>query len=291
MSDEVGVKKLDGGSSTFRKLSDSPQLMEDRTPQMYVPWYLHLLRYVFGLLLFPITVFVCWRTVAPKESMIITCFGRLWKVIEEPGCYCIIPFGCSVDIVSTKQITMDLEQTCGKTTIADLNGNPVIVGAIITFQITDSVRSFFNVSNVHEFVRVNAQAALKRVVSQYPYESSDPHVPSLKNSSHEISSTLSQMLRERVHLAGVVIHVFDLSDLYYAPEIAAAMLQRQQAQATIDARKLIVSGAVEIVSGAIQGLSQKNITIAPEEAAKLAGNLLCVICSESNVQNVLPLSQ
>eukprot|EP01060_Flectonema_neradi_P040300 TRINITY_DN912_c0_g1_i1.p1 TRINITY_DN912_c0_g1~~TRINITY_DN912_c0_g1_i1.p1 ORF type:complete len:289 (+),score=57.28 TRINITY_DN912_c0_g1_i1:64-930(+) len=288
MPEEVNIKI--GAPEVKRFATDAPQI-EDRTPEMYVPCYLHLLRYIFGLLMFPLTIFMCWKTVRPKESMIITCYGRLWKVIEEPGCYCIIPFGCSFEIVTTKQITIDLEQSCGKTTIADLNGNPVVVGAIITFQITDSVKAFFNVSNVHEFVRVNAQTALKRVVSQYPYESSNPHVPSLKNSSHEISTTLSQMLRERVHIAGVVIHVFDLSDLYYAPEIAAAMLQRQQAQATIDARKLIVTGAVEIVSGAIEGLHQKNIKISPEEAAKLSGNLLCVICSESNVQNVLPLSQ
>ena len=272
------------------QLRDIPE-DDDKTPVMFVPCHLHFLRYLLGLLLLPLTIFICWRTVRPKESLIITCYGRLWKVIEEPGCYCIIPYGCAFEVVTTKQITIDLEQSCGKTTIADLNGNPVVVGAIITYQITDSVKAFFNVNNVHEFIRVNAQTALKRVVSQYPYESTDPHVPSLKNSSHEISQTLSSMLRERVHIAGVAINVFDLSDLYYAPEIAAAMLQRQQAQATIDARKLIVTGAVEIVSGAIEGLSKKNINMSSDEAAKLSGNLLCVICSESNVQNVLPLSQ
>eukprot|EP01059_Diplonema_ambulator_P036159 TRINITY_DN88_c0_g2_i3.p2 TRINITY_DN88_c0_g2~~TRINITY_DN88_c0_g2_i3.p2 ORF type:complete len:276 (+),score=127.50 TRINITY_DN88_c0_g2_i3:41-868(+) len=256
-----------------------------QTPIEEVPCHMHMLRLFLGLILFPITIFTMWKTVQPREALLVICFGKLWKVIDEPGCHVIVPWGCSFHTISTKYITIDTE----KSTISDLNGNPVIVGAIVNYHIVDPVKAFFNVEFVHNYVKVNAGTVLKAVVSKYPYESKDPSHPSLKNASDEIKLQLAEELRKRVRVAGVEVSLFDLSDLYYAPEIASAMLIRQQAQATIDARHLIVDGAVDIVGGALEGLSAKGVRVSESEAAKIASNLLCVLCSDGHTQNVLPL--
>eukprot|EP01059_Diplonema_ambulator_P005665 TRINITY_DN15431_c0_g2_i1.p1 TRINITY_DN15431_c0_g2~~TRINITY_DN15431_c0_g2_i1.p1 ORF type:complete len:300 (+),score=51.40 TRINITY_DN15431_c0_g2_i1:119-901(+) len=257
----------------------------DDTPIQEVPVYMHVVRYFLGLLLLPITLFFMWMIVDPREAVLVVCFGKLWKVVDKPGCYAIVPWGCSFHTISTKYVTVDTD----KSTISDLNGNPVVVDAIVNYHVVDPVKAHFNVESVHDFVKVNAGTVLKAVVSKYPYESKDPSQPSLKNASDEVKLQLAEELRRRVRIAGVEVTLFDLSDLYYAPEIASAMLIRQQAQATIDARHLIVNGAVEIVGGALEGLSTKGIRVSETEAAKIASNLLCVICSDGHTHNVLPL--
>ncbi|KAJ9446633.1 SPFH domain-containing protein [Diplonema papillatum] len=250
-----------------------------------VPWYMNLLRYTLGLLLLPITLISMWNVVQPNETLIVVCFGKLAQVIPTPGCYPIVNWGCTFLKLSTKQTTIDT----GKSTISDLNGNPVIVSAVVNYHIVNAVKAVFNVENVHDYVHVNAGTVLKSVVSKYPYECKDHNQPSLKTCSDEVRAELARELRARTKMAGVEVASFDLSDLYYAPEIASAMLVRQQAQAMLDARQLIVDGAVGIVGSALHGLSQNGVTVTEGEACRIASNLLCVLCSEGHTQNVIPM--
>ena len=173
--------------------------------------------------------------------------------------------------------------------IIDKKGNPINISAMVNYRVKNIVRSSLEVNNVHAFVLNAATAILKTIASQYAYETPD-ETPSLKTHSHQIGDEMVAALQERVDVAGIRIVDMLLNELSYAPEIAAAMLQRQQAEALVDARTLIVQGAVEIARNATEQLAATGIEMEPAEKSRLVSNLICVICGDSHVQPTVQMS-
>lgn len=237
-----------------------------------------LLSWFFGILLFPITLLASWVVVHPQEEKVILIWGHLWKVLSRPGLTFVNLFGRKVITITTKQQALEIHRT----TVADANANPIIVAGICTFRVVDSVKAALHVEDYLGFVRSQAVAVLKQVASKYPYESPDGH--GLKDEAAKISNEMVGVLSNKVSAAGVEVIAYELSDLSYAPEIAQAMLVRQQAQALVGARKIIVEGAVEIVKGAITHLEERGIHIEPAYQSRVVGNLLAIICGEAKVQ-------
>ncbi len=242
-----------------------------------------ILSFILGILFLPITLLGSWVVVHPQEEKILLFWGELKKVIKDPGLYFSLLWGRTVISVSTKRQTFDLHRTV----VADGNGNPIVIAGVCTYQVSDSIKAALSVEKYQEFLKTQAMAVLKQVSSKYPYESASGH--SLKNEAKEIGGEMVTLLQSKVKDAGISIVSFELSDLSYAPEIAQAMLVRQQAQALVDARKVVVEGAVEIVHDAILRLEAKDIKLTPSEKSKIVGNLLIVICGEAKVQPTYPI--
>jgi len=172
--------------------------------------------------------------------------------------------------------------------VADGRGNPLIISGIVTYAIRDSQKAVFGTGNVLEYVNGQALIVIKKTAAMYPYESKDGH--SLKGEAEKIRLDMVGMLQERVNVSGVHIINFELTDLAYAPEIARNMLVRQQAEALVDARKVIVQGAVEIAHSAIVELERKGIKLNEDHTARVVCNLLVTICGESGVQPTMNIS-
>lgn len=243
---------------------------------------------LFGLLCliaFPllITVLASWVIVHPQEEAVVLYWGKFRHLVKEPGLHWLLFLGRKVITISTKRQTLDLPRTV----VADGNGNPVVIAGVVTFRNVDSVKVALEVANAHDFVKTQAMAVLKQTASKYPYESREGH--SLKAEAQAIGLEMVKALQAKVDPAGVQVLAYELSDLSYAPEIAQAMLIRQQSQALIDARKIIVEGAVEIVHEAVEMLTHKGFELGPQERSRLVTNLLTVICGEARVQPTYPI--
>jgi regulator of protease activity HflC (stomatin/prohibitin superfamily) len=221
-----------------------------------------ILTTVLSILFFPVTLLASWIVVSPQEEVVLLRWGKFSKLVREPGMSWVNVWGRRAIRISTKQQAIEVHRTV----VADGNGNPIVVAAVVTFRFVDTKRAALEVEDAPAFVRTQAMAVLKQVASRYPYESA----------THEMSL--------KVVAAGAEVASFELSDLSYAPEIARSMLVRQQAQALVDARKVIVDGAVQIVHHAIELLGEKGHKLQPGEEARLVSNLLVVICGESHVQ-------
>ena len=219
------------------------------------------------------------KTLSESEGMVFLVNGKLASIRSEPGLFCVNPCCTRPIVVSTRQVTIDLPMS----KIIDKKGNPINISAIVNYRVKNIVRASLEVTNVHAFVVNAATAILKNTASKYAYETPDES-PSLKTHSHDIGDEMVEALQERVNVAGVRIVDMLLNELSYAPEIAAAMLQRQQAEALIDARTLIVQGAVEIAKNATEQLSESGIEMDTVEKSRMVSNLICVICGDSHVQ-------
>lgn len=237
-----------------------------------------LLSLLLAVVFLPITLLGSWFVVHPQQEVVVLFWGRLSRVAREPGLYFQNVFGRKLIKVTTKQQAIELH----KTTVADANANPIIVAGICTFRVVDSAKAALGVEDYQSFVKSQAVAVLKQVASKYPYESPDRH--SLKDEAAKVGGEMVQALSAKVAAAGVEVISFELSDLSYAPEIAQAMLVRQQAQALVDARKIIVTGAVEIVSGAVTLLAEQGIPLESTHQSRVVGNLLAIICGDAKVQ-------
>jgi regulator of protease activity HflC (stomatin/prohibitin superfamily) len=224
-----------------------------------------------------------WVVVHPQEEKVILAWGKYTRLIASPGLYFINIWGRKVMTVSTKRQTLELPRTV----VADGNGNPIMIAGVVTYRYVDSIKVALDIEDAHGFVKTQAMAVLKQVASKYPYESVDGH--SLKNEAQAIGREMVATLQAKVDPAGAEVLAYELSDLSYAPEIAQSMLVRQQAQALVDARKIVVQGAVEIVHEAIQQLGQKELHLSDGERARLVSNLLTVICGEAKVQPTYPI--
>ena len=236
-----------------------------------------------GILFFPITLLLSWVIVHPQEEKVVLIWGKLHKLLHNPGLYWVNIWGRKVLPVSTKRKTLDL----ARTVVADGNGNPIMIAAVVTYQYVDSIKVALEVEDAYDFVKTQAMAVLKQIASKYPYESPEGH--SLKAEAHAIGKEMVAALQMKVDPAGTKVEAFELSDLSYAPEIAQAMLVRQQAQALVDARKIVVEGATEIVNDAIQQLSDRGLDLPASDRSRLVSNLLTVICGDANVQPTLPI--
>jgi len=171
--------------------------------------------------------------------------------------------------------------------VNDRNGNPVEISAVVVWRVTNTAEASFQVEDYEDFVAVQSEAALRLLASRYPYDNTDGEL-SLRSSTDEICRQLQQDIQERLDQAGVEVLEARISHLAYAAEIAAAMLQRQQASAVVAARALIVEGAVGMVRMALEHLKQDNIVeLNGDQKAAMVSNLLVVLCSDRHAQPVV----
>jgi len=175
-----------------------------------------------------------------------------------------------------------------KLKVNDKGGNPIEIAAIVIWQVDDTARALFDVEDYESYVRTQTESALRHLASLYAYDHGEEHEPTLRASVDEVSEALKKELQERLDKAGVLVEEARLTHLAYAPEIAQAMLRRQQAEAVIAARQKIVQGAVSMVQMALQELAQKNVVNLDEERkAAMVSNLLVVLCGESEVSPIV----
>jgi len=249
------------------------------------PKFCSALSCFFGTLCFPAAIFSCF-IVNPREELVLLDYGKYNGTVREEGCHYVCCAGRTIKTVSTKVKSTQIAET--KT--IDKNGNPLIINGILSYQIKSAKKAALDVENADHFVITQGLAAMKQIVSRYPYEEGDDHVGHcLKKSSDVIAAEVVAVLQERVYVAGVKILTFTFNEISYAPEIASGMLKRQQAQAMLQARKVIVAGAVEIAQSTVAELEAKGIPMDDHSKVKIVGNLLTVICADSGVSPVIPL--
>jgi regulator of protease activity HflC (stomatin/prohibitin superfamily) len=221
----------------------------------------------------------------PNESRVILFFGRYIGTLKRPGFWWVIPF-TSQQTVSRKVVSMNTKTL----KVNDLRGNPIDIAAVIVWNVEDSAKAALNVDNFHDFVAVQSETAVRALASRLPYDSEEGE-ESLRGSPEKVSEDLRQELQHRVDVAGVKVTEARLSHLAYAPEIAAAMLRRQQAQAVVSARKIITENAVRMVESALEqiGVTGK-IKLGEDAKAKLVSNLLVALVAERDAQPIIDLN-
>jgi len=219
----------------------------------------------------------------PNDSRVLVLFGRYLGTLSQDGFWFVNPF--------TSKRTVSLRARNFETTklkVNDSHSNPIEIGAIVVWKVVDPAEALFEVDDYIRYVQTQSEAALRNVAVQFPYDAHKPGEQSLSTHTAEVSATLEQALVDRLAKAGVAVIEARISHLAYAPEIAAAMLQRQQASAIVSARTLIVEGAVGMVDMALTKLKEEGIVELDEERkAQMVGNLLVVLCSDRPSQPVV----
>jgi regulator of protease activity HflC (stomatin/prohibitin superfamily) len=223
--------------------------------------------------------------VPPNKGWVLVLFGRYRGTIRREGFYWTNPF------TWRHSVSLRAHNLNGKTLkVNDLIGNPIEIAAVVVWRVRDTAKAVFEVEKFDEFVSVQSEAAVRQLASSHPYDEghTDVVATSLRGSGNEVAHELQTMLQQRLDQAGVEVLEARLSHLAYAPEIASAMLQRQQATAIIAARAMIVEGAVGMVEMALEKLAKKEtVHLDAERRATLAGNLLVVLCAHENPTPVL----
>ena len=221
--------------------------------------------------------------VNPNEGKVLQLFGRYIGTAKEPGLRYANP------LYAKKRISMRVRNfESGHLKVNDLDGNPIEIGAVVVWKVVDTAEALFEVDNYENYVHVQTESALRNMATSYPYDAHDEEKLSLRGHTASIADHLRKEIQERLSRAGVDVIEARITHLAYAPEIAAAMLQRQQAGAIIAARSRIVEGAVGMVEMALEMLSTKEIVHLDEERkAAMVSNLLVVLCSERGTQPVL----
>jgi regulator of protease activity HflC (stomatin/prohibitin superfamily) len=175
-----------------------------------------------------------------------------------------------------------------KLKVNDKRGNPVEIAAVIVWRVEDTARAAFDVDDYESYVHIQSEAAIRHIASLYAYDRSDEPEPTLRESADEVAAALKKELQERLEKTGVAVEEARLTHLAYAPEIAQAMLRRQQAEAVIAARQKIVHGAVSMVDMALRELAEKAVVkLDDERKASMVSNLLVVLCGEAEVTPVI----
>lgn len=233
--------------------------------------------------LFPPILLFGFFVVNPREEIVVLRFGKFVTTLKTQGIRWIHPVGRSLHRISTRDTTLDIATT----TVVEINGNPIEISAVIVYRAEDSYKAALHVENYKRFIEDQAGAVVKRVAAQFPYETADVTKPCLKKESDEVTEKFIHELQEAVDPAGLRVLGVRLNDLTYAPEIAQAMLMRQQALAIVDARQTIVEGAVEIVRDAVERLQKAGLEMTDPDRDDLVSNLLVVLCSGERAQPVL----
>lgn len=223
------------------------------------------------------------QVVNENEATVNLSWGKLSSVIHEPGIYCVNPCGLQTFKQSLKQVSLDLK----KVKVIDKKGNPLLLSAIVVYRIEDPIRASLEVQNVRSFLSSMGEAVLKQIAALYPYETTDDDEPSLKTEATHIAQIMVRRLQVKARACGARILDFALTDLSYAPEIAQSMLVRQQAEALIDARTMIVQGAVDIAYSAAKQLADRGVHMDSHEKSRMVSNIMCIICGDANVQPTL----
>lgn len=233
--------------------------------------------------------FLLWMpgfyTIQPKSSKVLVLFGKYKGTDKHDGFYWANPF-LTKKGVSLRARNMDTE----KIKVNDKNGNPIIISAVVVWQVTETAHAVFEVDDYEHFVRVQSDAAVRILAGHYTYDAFDDEEAdiSLRSGGEVVNSELERELAERLEIAGVRIIEARINHLAYAEEIAGAMLQRQQATAVIAARRKIVEGAVGMVEMALEQLEKDQIiNLDPERTANMVSNLMVVLCSDKSASPVV----
>ncbi len=245
--------------------------------------FLELMIVVLVTVLFPPILLFGFFVINPRQEIVVLRFGKFVAVLKTQGIRWIHPVGRALHRISTRDTTLDIQRE----TVVELNGNPIEISAVVIYRVEDTYKAALQVENYRQFLDDQAGAVIKRVASRFPYESADPARHCLKKENDEVTQQFITELQEVVNPAGIRVLGVRLNDLTYAPEIAQAMLMRQQALALIDARKTIVEGAVEIVRDAVERLAAAGLEVKEVDRDALVSNLLVVLCSGEKAQPVL----
>ena len=221
--------------------------------------------------------------VEPNQAAVLSLFGKYVGTVKDQGLRWNNPF------FAAKKISLRVRNVTGeKLKVNDKRGNPIEIAAVVVWRVTDTGQALFDVDEYHTFVDIQIETAVREIASHFSYDHAEHEEPTLRGDADQVSSLLREKLQDRVSVAGVVIDETKLSHLAYAPEIASAMLRRQQAEAILAARQKIVQGAVEMVEHALNQLSERDVvTLDDERRATMVSNLLVVLCSDRDAQPVV----
>ena len=221
--------------------------------------------------------------VEPNQAAVLSLFGKYVGTVKDQGLRWSNPFYAS------RKVSLRVRNfESGRLKVNELEGSPIEIAAVIVWQVADSAEAVYNVDDYESFVHIQSEAALRAMATRYPYDQHEDDRISLRSHSAEISQHLKEQLDERLNTAGVNVIDARISHLAYAPEIAQAMLQRQQAGAVIAARTRIVEGAVSMVEMALDQLKQRGVVeLDSERRAVMVSNLLVVLCSDRATQPVV----
>jgi regulator of protease activity HflC (stomatin/prohibitin superfamily) len=292
-----------------------------KMPVIYPGVFLIAVSVLYLVIISPL-LFIGLKIIKPNEALVLTLFGKYYGTLKKEGFYFVNPFASSINpavtassatsaaisadgavsssksdfqfnafklpkkTISLKAMTLNND----KQKINDQLGNPIIIGIVVIWKVVNTAKAVFNVDNFIEFLSIQTDSALRDIVRLYPYDinNDDNNEKSLRGSSQEVAERLKHEIQSKVEIAGLEIMEARITHLAYAPEIAAAMLQRQQASAIIDARQMIVEGAVGMVEMALNKLNEKEIVDLDEERkAAMVSNLLVVLCSNKDTQPIV----
>ncbi|KUM54627.1 hypothetical protein AR688_15140 [Rheinheimera sp. EpRS3] len=237
-------------------------------------------------LLLAIVVFICWfgfYMVHPNQSAVLQLFGRYVGTDLNNG------LRWSNPLYSKQKVSLRVRNfESSKMKVNDNAGNPVEIAAVVVWKVVDSAEAVFEVDNYENFVSIQSESAIRHLASSYAYDAGNDEAISLRSSTDDITELLKSEIQARLNKAGVQVLEARISHLAYAPEIASAMLQRQQAAAIVAARQQIVEGAVGMVETALERLSARNVVqLDDERKAAMVSNLLVVLCGDHHVQPVI----
>ncbi len=229
--------------------------------------------------LLSMVMFSSLTIISPGDTKVIQFFGRYIGTIRKAGLLMTVPF------TTKKKVSVKVRNfETNELKVNDADGNPVNIAAIVVWQVADTAKSVFAVEKYDEFVAVQSESALRHVATTHPYDNGEAGEETLRGSTELVAQELADEVAARISIAGLEVVETRISSLAYAPEIAQAMLQRQQASAIIAAREKIVEGAVTMVQRALERLESDNVvTLDDERKASMVSNLLVVLTSESRV--------
>lgn len=263
-------------------------------------------------------LFIGLKVLKPNEALVLTLFGKYYGTLRKEGFFFVNPFVSAVNPAAATTATATISKEGSthdknsseklayarvnkkislktmtlnndKQKINDELGNPIIIGIVVIWKVVNTAKAVFNVDNYTEFLSIQCDSALRNIVRLYPYDApGSNNEKSLRGSSQEVAEKLQAEIQAKVEIAGLEITEARITHLAYAPEIAAAMLQRQQASAIIDARQMIVEGAVGMVEMALAKLNENDIVHLDEERkAAMVSNLLVVLCGNKDAQPIV----
>jgi regulator of protease activity HflC (stomatin/prohibitin superfamily) len=237
------------------------------------------------ILLMGVGVFLCFGffTLQPNEGRVLILFGEYRGTERQSGWHWTNPLN------TKKRISLRARNLNGdKLKVNDNRGNPIEIAAVVVWRVQDTFQASFDVQNYEEYVRIQSESAVRHLANSYAYDHGEANETTLRSGVEEVSAALQKELQERVAKAGVQIDEARLTHLAYAPEIAGVMLRRQQAEAIIAARQMIVHGAVSMVQMALKDLTENKIVELDEERkATMVSNLLVVLCGDRDAQPVI----
>ncbi len=237
--------------------------------------------FAWSLILLPFGFF----TLQPNEARVVVLFGTYKGTVRKEGFHWGNPFYSR----DKTKISLRLRNLNGEQLkVNDKRGNPIEIAAVVVWKVNDTAEARFDVDDYEEYVTVQSESAVRHLASAYEYDHSEDGGPTLRSNIDEVSVALQDELQERLGKAGILVEEARLAHLAYAPEIASAMLRRQQAEAIIAARTKIVEGAVGMVDMALRQLGEKDLLrLDDEKQAALVSNLLVVLCGETEAQPVI----